>query len=155
MKIVSINEKEKQKKELFEMLQELPKPPKQANLTEDQKVWWYWVGKLLVDTGKFAELDVVHLQNAAIMLDYRNKLIQQINKMNENSNNGIGGLVMVHSTGARQISAEMTALTNTNKEIDKLSSHFGLSIRDRNKLSEVKEADPSQTSLFEEFLKTS
>lgn len=152
MKVIKPEFKEQQKKELYEMLDELPKPPVQASLTETQLVWWYWVGRLLVQTGKFAELDMIHLQNAAVQLDLRNKVISEINRRNEESTSGVGGLVMVHSTGARQIDPLVSQLASINKQLDNLSAHFGLSIKDRNRLSTKTEVDPNQTDLFKEFI---
>ena len=152
MKVIKPEFKEKQKKELFEMLEELPKPPAQAALTESQLVWWYWVGNLLVQTGKFAELDMIHLQNAAVQLDLRNRIIKEINRQNESSSNGVGGLIQVHTTGARQIDPLASQLASINKSLDNISAHFGLSIKDRNKIKEVDHADPNQTDLFKEFM---
>ena len=109
MKLIKGDFKERQKKDLYDMLSELPNPPSHANLTDDQLVWWRWMGKILVQTGKFAELDLIHLQNAAVQLDLRNKIIKTINKRNAESKDGVGGVVMVYSTGARQIDPLITA----------------------------------------------
>ena len=152
MKVIKGEFKESQKKELYEMLDDLPKPPVQANLTESQLVWWYWVGRLLVKTGRFAELDMIHLQNAAVQLDLRNKVISEINRRNEESMNGVGGLVMIHSTGARQIDPLVSQLSSINKQLDNISAHFGLSMKDRQKVQTTETADPNQTDLFKEFI---
>lgn len=153
MKVVSISEKEKIKQELYEILEQLPKPPSQANLTSDQQFWWYWFGNMLVKTKKFANADLPHLQRAAYWLDTRCKAIKIQSIKNEKAGpDSMPGHVQVYSSGASNVSPYVTLIEKADKALNEISSHFGLSIRDRNKLSKPEEVDPGQTSLFDEFL---
>ena len=151
MKVAYLNEKENEKRGLYEMMEVLPPPPRHIQLTQGQIMWWYWMGKLLVKTNNFAELDLIHLQAAAVALDARNKLYKAQNVLNEKSINGIGGLIQTYANGVQQIHAMQTAIEKQNKILNDISGHFGLSIRDRKKLETVKQTDENQTDLFKEF----
>jgi len=152
MKVINISDKEKQKKELYEMLKSVPHPSGRFNLTTSQKYWWYWFGKEIIKTGKFASLDQIHLQKAAIWMDAKNNVLKEINRRNLLDKNGIDGWVQRFSTGATNITGYVSIIEKADKHLDEISAHFGLSIRDRNKFKEAPNGDPDQMSMFEEFL---
>ena len=68
-----------EKNNLYESLKKIPAPKKEFNLTADQRKWWYWFGHEFVSTRKFVQLDLIHLHNAAVSLDERNKILKKIN----------------------------------------------------------------------------
>lgn len=153
MKVIKLKEKEKQKKELYEMLDKLPAPPAQANLSDSQIFWWYWIGEVLVDTKNFAALDLMHLQRAAFWLDARCKAIEISNHKNaEAGPYQMPGSIQTYTTGATNISPYVTIIEKADRALSEISAHFGLSIRDRNKLAAPPAADPAQTDLFKDFL---
>ena len=71
---------------LYEVLKELPKPTVDMKLTASQKKWWYWFGLEFVKTKQFTNTDLMHLQNAAVMMDARCKMIKIINDEKNNVN---------------------------------------------------------------------
>ena len=152
MKVIGINAKEKQKKELYKILKAVPIPGKRFNLTTSQKYWWFWIGRELVQTNKFSKLDQIHLQKAAFWMDMKMKTIDKINEANEKSEDGLGGVVQKFRSGATNITGYVTVIEKADKVLDEISAHYGLSIRDRNKLKEAPKEDPNQTNIFEEFL---
>jgi len=153
MKVVKLEEKQKQKKELYTMLTTLPKPPVQFKLSASQKYWWRWIGVTLVKTNNVAELDLLHLQRAAYWLDVRCRMIHIQNVKQKHATPGTApGLIQTFSSGAQQTSVYTQLIEKADKALGEISSHFGLSIRDRNKLAAPPEVDPAQTDLFNEFL---
>jgi len=138
---------ESKSKELYDFLKDLPSPPVQANLNNNQKFWWYWFGQEFVKTNQFSKLDLPHLQKAAFWLDVRCEAIKEVNKKGYN-----GGIIQTFKTSAQQISPHITAIEKADKHLEAVSSHFGLSIKDRQKL-QVKEVDDNQLSLFETVIK--
>ena len=131
---------------LYETLKELPKPDSKMKLSASQKYWWFYFGLEFVKTNQFSKLDLTHLQKAAFWMDARCKAIHFANK-----GGYIGGLVQVFASGATNVSAHVSMIEKADKHLDEVSSHFGLSIKDRQKLK-VKEVDDKQLSLFEKFL---
>ena len=153
MKVVNLKQKETQKQELYEMLKVLPKPPVQFKLNDTQKFWWYWIGNILIKTNSVATLDLMHLQKAAYWLDTRSRMIYIQNLKNKGANPGTApGNIQTFNSGAQQISVYSQIIKDADKALTEVSSHFGLSIRDRNKLAAPPEIDPNQTDLFEQFL---
>lgn len=159
MEVIHNNEGKKsnknvdQKQELYEMLKTVPAPPKRFNLSVSQKFWWYWFGYELVKTKSFAQLDQIHLQSAAYWLDAKNMMLKIINRLNRDDKEGKApGLVQHFKTGSNNITAYVTIIEKAEKHLNNISEHFGLSIKDRQKLISPKEVDPDQISLFEDFM---
>lgn len=153
MKVVKLEEKQKQKKELYTMLETLPKPPVQFKLSASQKYWWDWFGKELVKTGSVTNLDLLHLQRAAYWLDLRCRMIHIQNVKNKAAKSGIfPGHIQTFKSGATQTSVYTQLIEKSDKALSEISLQFGLSIRDRNKLTSPPEVDPAQTDLFKDFL---
>lgn len=134
---------------LYQVLQKLPAPKKHFNLTKEQKYWWYWFGREFVSTKQFTTLDLIHLQKAAFWLNARNQAIGMINEKGYN-----GGLVQTFATGATNISGHVSIIEKADKHLEDVSSHFGLSFKDRNKLK-MPTGDPAQLDMFELFLNKS
>ena len=130
-------------KNLYVILKKLPAPMKRFCLSKDQNFWYNHFGKILVDSKKLTDPDLIHLHGLAKSIDY---MIQAENKINEKGYNG--GLVQTFTSGATNISANMTVREKMLKEIDNYSKHFGFSFKDRMKLNE-KDNDSNQLSLFE------
>ena len=153
MKVVKLEEKKKQKQELYQMLDDLPKPPIQFKLNASQKFWWRWVGEILIKSNNFAQLDLIHLQRAAYWLDVRSKMVAIQNHQTKNAKpNTAPAYIQTFQSGAQQISVYSSLIEKADKALNEISSHFGLSIRDRNKLTSPPEIDPAQTDLFNDFL---
>jgi len=136
---------------LYEVLKELPKPTTDMKLTASQKKWWYWFGLEFVKTKQFTNTDLMHLQNAAVMMDARSKMIKIINDENKKSANGVGGWVQRFSSGATNVTGYQTMYEKATKQLEDISAHFGLSIKDRKKLNATTSVDDSQLSLFEQM----
>lgn len=137
--------------QLYEILESLPSPDVKMKLTAAQKYWWYFFGKEFCLTKQFSKLDLMHLQNAAVSMDARCKLVKKINDLNKEDAAGVAGWVQIFKTGASNITGYQTMYEKATKQLDDVSAHFGLSIRDRQKLK-IEKADESQLSLFEMYL---
>ena len=130
-------------KNLYVILKKLPAPMKRFGLTKNQIFWYNHFGKILIDSKKLTDPDLIHLHALAKSIDY---MLQAEEKINEKGYNG--GLVQTFTSGATNISAHMTVREKMLKEIDNYSKHFGFSFKDRMKLNE--ESGPSnQYTLFE------
>jgi phage terminase small subunit len=130
-------------KNLYVILKKLPAPMKRFGLTKNQIFWYNHFGRILIDSKKLTDPDLIHLHALAKSIDY---MLQAEEKINEKGYNG--GLVQTFTSGATNISAHMTVREKMLKEIDNYSKHFGFSFKDRMKLNE--ESGPSnQYSLFE------
>ncbi len=140
------SKKENQKRELFKMLDKVPKPLARFQLTTSQKFWWQWFGVEMVKTGNFAKLDQIHLQRAAIWLDARCLALKKIN-----DKPGLNGWIQTFTSGASNISPETSIIKEADKALDQISGHFGLSLKDREKLKAETPGDPNQTTLFDQF----
>jgi len=140
-----------EEKTLYNILEKLPAPKKEMNLSKDQKKCWYWFGKEFLTTKQFMQLDLIHLQNAAIWLDARNKAIAKINSLNEQDPDGVLGWVQTFANGTNNVTGYVTILDKAAKHLDEVSAHFGLSIKDRQKIKSV-ETDNGQLSLFDKVL---
>ena len=147
MKIVHIGQQDAETGDMYEVLKSLPEPKAEFNLSESQMVWRYWYGLNFVKTKEVAELDLVHLQKAAFWMDCRCEALKRINKAGY-----MGGVVQEFKSGATNVSGHMTVVEKADKHLDEVSSHFGLSIRDRSKLKKTEAVDPNQTDLFEKLL---
>ena len=135
--------------ELYEVLKKLPGPKKEMNLTRDQKKWWIWFGKEFLKTKQISQLDLVHLQRAAFWMDARCKAYKVIEEKGYQ-----GGMVQTYSTGATQIAPHLTVVEKADKNLDEISAHFGMSIKDRSKLKTNKPpVDDGQLDFFEELKK--
>lgn len=135
-----IQTKEEQK--LYEILNKLPQPKKEFNLSRDQRIWWYWFGREFVQTNEFSTLDLAHLQKAAFWMDARSKAYEKINEL------GYKGLVQKFESGATNITGHLSVVEKADKHLDDVSSHFGLSIRDRQKLKRASDSNPNQLSFL-------
>ena len=80
-------------------------------------------------------------------MDARCKAIAEINKK------GYKGLVQTFATGANNVTGHVSIIEKADKHLDSISAHFGLSIKDRNKIKAVEGPDETQLSLFDEVLK--
>ncbi|MFD0763002.1 P27 family phage terminase small subunit [Lutibacter aestuarii] len=141
-----------EEKQLYEILEKLPSPKNEMNLTKDQRKWWYWFGKQFLTTKQFTQLDLMHLQTAAVSMDKRSKIIAKINKLNLlDKEDGVAGWVQVFENKTNNVTGYSTVYKQATEELDKVSAHFGLSIKDRQKLK-VTEADNGQLSLWDKVL---
>lgn len=138
-------------KGLYEILHKLPAPKKEMNLTKDQKKLWYWFGREFLSTRQFTTLDLIHLQNAAVSMDARNKMLVKINFENAKDEYGTAGWVQVFSNKTTNVSGYQTMYEKATKQLEDVSAHFGLSFKDRFKLK-APTTDPAQFDMFEHFL---
>lgn len=134
---------------LYEILEKLPAPLAKMSLTTEQKYWYEYFGKQLIETGKLTKPDLLHLHQLATSVDYYIQAENQIRKQGFH-----GGLIQTFKGGATNVSGYVTIREKMIKEINELSKHFGFSFRDRQKLKDEKPTDGNQTSLFEELLKS-
>ena len=142
-----------EEKTLYEVLEKLPSPKKEFNLTKDQVKCWYWFGKEFLATRQFSQVDLIHLQNAAMSMDARNKIIKVINAKNiADTENGTAGWVQVFQNKTTNVSGYQTMYEKATKQLDDVSAHFGLSFKDRAKLK-MPEGNNGQLDVFEEYLK--
>ncbi len=141
------------KQELYEMLKSVPAPSSRFCLNTAQKYWWYWFGRELIKTNSFAKLDTIHLSSAAYWLDTRNIALKFINRENKkNPDKPLAGVVQTFKGGSTNISAYVSLVSKADKALNNISEHFGLSLRDRNKLISAKEVDPDQLDIFKDFM---
>lgn len=129
-------------KNLYQILKKLPAPIKKFNLNKDQTFWYNHIGKILIETNKLTQPDLIHLHAFARSIDY---YLQAEEKINEN---GYPGLVQTFASGASNVSGHVTLREKMLKEIDNYSRHFGFSFKDRHKLNEQPQ-QTNQLSLFE------
>lgn len=132
---------------LYEVLKKLPKPEASMKLSRAQKKWWYWFGLEFISTDQLTKVDLIHLQQAAFWMDARCQAIKVIN------DKGYEGLVQTFKTKATNITGHVSILEKADKHLDSVSAHFGLSIKDRSKLKNVKTPDSNQYSLFKDIMK--
>lgn len=137
--------KDSNESNLYEILKNLPSPDVKMKLTAAQKYWWYFFGKEFLTTKQFSKLDLIHLQSAAFWMDARCQAYFEIKKV------GYKGLVQKFASGATNITGHVSIIEKSDKRLDEISSHFGLSIKDRQKLK-VEKPDDGQLSLFEKFM---
>lgn len=133
-------------KKLYQVLSELPKPETAMKLSRSQKKWWYWFGNEFLTTKQLSKLDLIHLQKASVWMDARSQAIEEINELGY-----YDGLVQKFRTGATNISAHVTILEKADKHLNDVSAHFGLSIKDRLKLT-PEEKPTDQLSLFDQVI---
>lgn len=158
MKVVHQNTEPKQvsveeNSSLYEILKELPKPETSLKLSASQKRWWYWFGVEFISTNQFSKMDLMHLQNAAVSMDARCKLIKKINDLNKADEDGVAGWVQVFPSKATNVTGYQTMYEKATKQLDDVSAHFGLSIKDRNKIKAVEGPNDNQLNLFDEMYK--
>lgn len=132
---------------LYEILKHLPKPEASMKLSAAQKKWWYWFGVEFVSTKQFSKVDLIHLQQAAFWMDARCKAIAEVNKK------GYKGLVQVFEKGYTNITGHVSIIEKADKHLDGVSAHFGLSIKDRNKIKAIEGPGDNQLDLFAEVVK--
>lgn len=131
--------------DLYKILESLPDPDVKMKLTPQQKYWWYWFGKEFVSTKQISQLDLIHLQKAAFWMDARCQAYLHIKKK------GYKGLVQTFEKGYTNITGHVSIVEKADKHLDEVSAHFGLSIKDRQKLK-VEKAPENQLSLFDKFM---
>lgn len=144
------NNNSSENEQLYNLLNELPKPPANMRLNATQKKWWYWFGNEFVKTKQFANLDLNHLQKAAFWMDARCRAYKVINSLNRKDTDGIAGLVQKFASGATNVTGYVSILEKADKHLEEVSAHFGLSIKDRKKLGAVTENE-NQLSLLDQF----
>lgn len=136
-----------EEKQLYNVLEKLPGPKKEMNLSKDQRKWWYWFGKEFLTTKQLAQSDLMHLQDAAIWMDARSKAISKINALNAKDPDGVKGWVQTFQNGANNVTGYVSILDKAAKHLDDVSAHFGLSIKDRQKIK-APTANPNQLDMF-------
>lgn len=132
----------KEEKALYEALKKLPQPSVNFNMSKDQRKWWFYFGHEFIKTNQVSNVDLIHLQKLAFWMDARCKAYEQIEQL------GYNGLVQKFASGATNVTGHVTIIEKADKHIDEVSAHFGLSIRDRQRLKK-QETNPDQLSLFE------
>ena len=128
---------------LYQILKKLPSPDVKFKLSAAQKKWWYYFGLEFISTSQIAKLDLIHLQKAAFWMDARCQAIKQIQLRGYT-----GGLVQIFASGANNVSAHVTIIEKADKHLDEVSAHFGLSIKDRQKLAGATSEDPDQLNFL-------
>lgn len=131
---------------LYEILKALPKPEARYKLSAAQKKWWYYFGYEFVATKQLVKLDLPHLQKASFWMDARSQAIAEVNKK------GYKGLVQTFEKGYTNITGHVSIIEKADKKLDEVSAHFGLSIRDRQKLKSDVTPD-GQLGLFDQVYK--
>lgn len=134
---------------LYEILDKLPAPLTKMGLTTDQKYWYEYFGKQLIDSGKLTKPDLIHLHQLATSVDYYIQAEKEIKKKGFH-----GGLIQTFKGGATNVSGYVTIREKMIREINELSKHFGFSFRDRQKLKAETPGEGNQMSLFEQMLQS-
>ena len=132
---------------LYEILSILPAPDVKMKLSTSQKYWWYFFGNEFLKTKQITKPDLIHLQSASFWMDARCQAYYEIRKK------GYKGLVQTFVSGANNVTGHVSIIEKADKRLDEISAHFGLSIKEKKKLS-VEKPDDGQLSLFEKFLKS-
>lgn len=135
-------------KKLYEVLKKLPAPDAAMKITRSQKKWWVWFGVELLSTKELSKLDLIHLQKASFWMDARCQAYKKVSEL------GYNGFVQTFKNGATNITGHISIIEKADKHLEDVSSHFGLSIRDRSKLKVEKPVDNSQLTLFEQLKNT-
>jgi len=140
-------------KKLYDILLKLPRPPREFNLTKDQKKWWSWFAKEFLSTKKMVQGDLIHLQNAAFSLDQRNKIIAKINKINSADVDGVEGWVQTFPNGTNNVSGYQSSYDKATKQLNDISEYFGLSFAHRQKINNPAAGGNGQLNLLDEINK--
>lgn len=140
-----------EQKKLYDILVKLPRPPKEFNLTSDQKKWWTWFAKEFLSTKKLVKGDLIHLQNASFSLDQRNKIIAKINKLNARDPDGVAGWVQTFPNGTNNVSGYQSSYDKATKQLDSISEYFGLSFTHRQKINNPVANNSGQLSLIDQI----
>ena len=138
--VIPLNPEEEK---LYQILDTLPKPETSMRLSTAQKKWWYWFGYEFIKTKQFSKLDLMHLQQAAFWMDARSQAYKKINT------EGYEGLVQTFKTGATNVTGHISIVEKADKHLGDVSAHFGLSIRDRQKLKKSDEIPTGQLDLWD------
>ena len=136
-------------KSLYDIEVSVPKIMARFQLSKNQRYWFKWFASEFVKTKRFSKLDQIHLQKAAFWLDARCEAFKIINE--ENKSGDLSGMVQKFKSGATNITGWMSIVKDADKSLDDISAHFGLSIRDRKKLSSDVSVDPDQYDMFADF----
>ncbi|OCK44360.1 hypothetical protein BA195_06700 [Tenacibaculum soleae] len=140
-----------EQKKLYEILLKVPAPPKDFNLSKDQKKWWYWFGKEFLSTKKLVKGDLLHLQNAAFCMDQRNKIVAKINQMNLADEDGVAGWVQEFKNGTNNITGYQSSYDKATKQLDDISQYFGLSFAHRQKINNPSAGSNGQLNLLDQI----
>jgi hypothetical protein len=138
-------------KKLYDILVKLPRPPKEFNLTKDQKKWWSWFAKEFLSTKKMVQGDLIHLQNAAVSLDQRNKIIAKINKKNLKDVDGVAGWVQEFANGTNNVTGYQSSYDKATKQLTDISIYFGLSFTHRQNIDNPAANGSGQLSLLDQI----
>jgi len=132
-------------------LEKLPSPGVLGSSMGDRskKIYRHF-GKMLMATGKLADLDVGNLVQLAVAWE---KFIWAESEMARKNDVDFGsGYVQTFKAGATNITTEFSISEKAQDQILKLSKLFGLSMKDRHGMLEyLKPDDPNQTSLWDEL----
>lgn len=140
-----------EQKKLYDILLKLPRPPKEFNLTKDQKKWWVWFAKEFLSTKKLVKGDLIHLQNAAFCMDQRNKIVAKINKLNLADEDGVAGWVQEFKNGTNNITGYQSSYDKATKQLDDISNYFGLSFIHRQKINNPNSTPSNQLNLLDQI----
>lgn len=111
-------------------LEELPKPDAWMKLSTRAKKIYKGLGERLVNSSKdLQEFDTTALAMLASWLDRWALINEEMARMEKEK--PMSSIIQEFRTGAKNITAELTALEKCNKHIIELASKFGLTLKDR------------------------
>jgi phage terminase small subunit len=132
-----------------EGIKELPKPANWFNASARAKKIYKEIGTHLLETKKLQVFDSYALVLLAVALEQYSWAVNEINEMNKNRPGS--GYVQTYSTGAKNITAEVTVRKEAYKQIIELSSKFGLTIKDRHAMGRHANAAQTELPLFDNY----
>jgi phage terminase small subunit len=141
MKVVSINVG---KDTLFKV----PKAP--VYLTDEAKKHYLFMGKILAKNERLKETYLNALEIYAEAMAQFEFALREIKRKNKEKFGA--GYIQKFNSGAQNISVELTLKNNAEDTLFKCFKIFGLDPKSDKDLKEV--ANPNQTSLFEELMKS-
>ncbi|MEM9685349.1 MAG: P27 family phage terminase small subunit [Bacteroidota bacterium] len=130
-----------------EHLKELPRPP--AYLDARAKAHYRRIGELLITKEKLKSLHLPALELLAENFKQWEWAVREIRDKNKKRHGS--GYIQKYSSGAKNISVEITLKRDAEKAIMQCFKQFGLDPKSEKELGSA--IDPNQLSLFEEFLK--
>lgn len=140
MKVVSLDKGS-------DILKKLPAPPEY--LSEDAKRHYRRVGGVLISNEKLKRIHLGALEVLAENFAQWEWAVKEINF--KNSLDHGRGYIQVYSSGAKNISVEVTLKRDAEKAIMQCFKQFGLDPKSEKELGAT--GDPGQMDLFKDFMK--
>lgn len=134
---------------VVEILEKLPAPKKDYNLSPDAKRWYRLLGKVLLETKRLSNVDI---PNLILLADnwaqwaWANKAINEKNAKKPGE-----GWVQTFKNNTTNITTEYKIKRDAEDAIIKTSKLFGMNFKDRHAISSFFEDHSGQLNMFDQM----